>query len=55
MKNHMDDVLVGSGLLLLTAGVYLAAGWVALLFFCGFVLLIAGVALAIRGGEQRKM
>lgn len=48
MMQHIDDLLVTLGLILLAVGVFVLAGWVAVVFFAGFVCLIAGVAVAVR-------
>lgn len=52
MMHHIDDLLVGAGLILLGIGVYILAGWVAVLFYAGFVLLLAGVAIGIKANGR---
>lgn len=54
MMPDIDDVLVITGLVCLAVGVWLGWGVVVLLLFVGFVLLVAGVLLAVRGDAEKQ-
>lgn len=55
MIPDLDDLLVGGGVMLLALGVWLAWGLVALVFFSGIAMILAGVLLAVRGDGRTRV
>lgn len=48
MMQHIDDIFVAAGVLLLGIGIYFHSGLLTVVFYAGIVCLIAGGIIATR-------